>query len=112
MHTHPADPKSLGDGDRPLTSGPHLPDLGGRDGGLAAFVNLLALAASMPACCRSRMNLRSISTTMPSTVTRIGPAASLVEKVGSRTARAAPLASIEHVAGGAAQAVQLDHDQL
>src|SRR3954452_1366414 len=39
------------------------------------------------------MNLRSISATIPSTVTRIGPAASLVEKVGSRTVRAAPFAS-------------------
>src|SRR5215207_6442829 len=39
------------------------------------------------------MSLRSISATMPSTVTRIGPAASLVETAGSRTVRAAPLAS-------------------
>src|SRR3954471_8615048 len=35
----------------------------------------LALAAAIPACWRSRMNLRSISATIPSTVTRIGPAA-------------------------------------
>src|SRR4051812_35788682 len=47
----------------------------------------------MPSRCRSSIVSRSNSATPPSTVTRIGPAASLVENVGSRTVRAAPLAS-------------------
>src|SRR3954453_5973773 len=75
----------FGNGDAELAHLTHPLD---RNGWLAALVDALAFAASMPACCRSRMNLRSISATMPSTVTRIGPAASFVENVGSRTVRA------------------------
>ena len=47
------------------------------------------MAGSIPACWRSRMNRRSISATMPSTVTRIDPVGSFVEKAGSSTVSAA-----------------------
>jgi hypothetical protein len=43
--------------------------------------------ASMPVWYRSRMNLRSMSATMPSMVIRIGPAASVVERRQNGDAR-------------------------
>src|SRR5215208_4176955 len=72
MHAHPADPEGFGDGGRSMPRRAYLTDLGDRDRGRTTFVDPLALAASMPACCRSRMNLRSISATIPSTVTQHG----------------------------------------
>ena len=83
MDAHAADPQSLGDGRRTMPRLAHLSDLGDGHRGFTAFVDALRLGCFDPACCRSRMNRRSISATMPSTVTRIGPAASLVEKAGS-----------------------------
>src|SRR5829696_248465 len=41
----------------------------------APLIDPLGLRGFDAPCCRSRTNLRSISATMPSTVTRIGPAA-------------------------------------
>src|SRR5215203_1020511 len=73
--SHPADTEGHGDGGRPVPSGLHLTYPPNRHRRLAAFIDplgLLALAASILACCRSRMNLRSISATIPSTVTRQG----------------------------------------
>ena len=76
MHAYPRDAEGLRDGRGAMSNRPHLKHPLDRDGRFAAFKIPLAFPASIPACCRSRMNLRSISATMPSTVTRIGPAAS------------------------------------
>src|SRR3954452_20918730 len=76
MHTYPRDAEGLRDGRGAMSNRPHLTHPLDRDGRFAAFKIPLAFPASIPACCRSRMNLRSISAPIPSTVTRIGPAAS------------------------------------
>jgi hypothetical protein len=70
MDAHPANPESLRDGARAMPNGPHLTYPLDRDGRLTAFKTPLAFAASISVCCRSQMNLRSISATAPSRVTR------------------------------------------
>ena len=89
-------------GGRTLPGSVHLSNLRDRDGRLAALVDapLLGLGDALPSW-RSRRRLVSNSANTPS----------------MSTVRAAPLASksvdeVEHVTGGATQAVQLDHDQL
>src|SRR5215211_7275973 len=68
VNAHAADPQSLGDGRRTMPRLAHLSDLGDGHRGFTAFVDAFRLGCFEPACCRSRMNRRSISATMPSTV--------------------------------------------
>ena len=64
-----------------MPRGTHVPDLFDRHRRLTPLVD--TLTASIPACWRSRMNLRSISATLPSTVTRIKPETFLAEKLAA-----------------------------
>src|SRR3954453_10745850 len=95
MDAHPADAGGLGDGGRTMPSLAHLPHFLNRHGGFAAFVDALRLG---------RFDARLL--TLPDEPTlhlghhaqhrhedRPPPGASLVEKAGSKTVRAAPLAS-------------------
>jgi hypothetical protein len=45
MHAHPADPESLGDGGRPLPSGPHLSNPHDRHGGIPTLVDAFGLGS-------------------------------------------------------------------
>src|SRR3954466_13768876 len=84
MHTYPRDAEGLRDGRGAMSNRPHLTHPLDRDGRFAAFKIPLAFPASIPACCRSRMNLRSISAPIPSTAKGLHRAKRCVHNSGMK----------------------------
>src|SRR5215208_4138233 len=76
MNAHPANPKSLGDGRRTLPSGPHFTYPLNRHRRLAALIDPLGLGGFDPHLPPLTDEFAFHLGTIPSTVTRIGPAAS------------------------------------